>query len=66
MKQAEICDSVRDMIGFGDDLPFLVILDIPNGKKYVHEKKEEITSDIIGKFTREFLSHKLTPCMIEN
>ncbi|GBM91105.1 hypothetical protein AVEN_226590-1, partial [Araneus ventricosus] len=63
---ADICDSVRDIIGFGDDFPLLVILDIPNGKKYIHERTEAMTSDMIGKFVRDFLSQKLKPITIED
>ncbi|XP_054710416.1 nucleoredoxin-like [Uloborus diversus] len=63
---AEICDSVRDIIGFGDESPFLVILDIANSKKYIHDKKDAISSETIGKFVRDFLSQKLMPCVIGN
>ena len=63
--QAQICDSIREIVGYRDDFPFLTIIDIPNGKKYVHEKKENITSDVIRKFVRDFISHKLVSCAIE-
>ncbi|GIY04447.1 nucleoredoxin [Caerostris extrusa] len=63
---ADVCDSVRDIIGFGDDFPLLVILDIPNGKKYIHERSENMTSDMMGKFVRDFISQKLKPVMIGN
>ncbi|GFR31757.1 nucleoredoxin [Trichonephila clavata] len=63
---ADICDSVRDIIGFGDDFPLLVILDIPNGKKYIHERSENMTSDMIGKFVRDFISQKLKSITIGN
>ncbi|XP_076367262.1 nucleoredoxin-like isoform X1 [Tachypleus tridentatus] len=57
---ADICESLREFAQLGDQVPQLVITNIPEGKKYVLEEDQEITASAIQTFVSQFLDGKLT------
>ena len=57
-QSGELIDSIRNFASFGDTKPLVVVLDIPNQKKFVLEKDSYTSDDIkdiVGKLKTESL-----------
>lgn len=57
--QDDICDPVRCFANLPEHTPLLTILDFPEQKVYICEEKQNITTEIVSKFVKEYLNETL-------
>jgi len=57
--QDDICDPVRCFANLPEHTPLLTILDFPEQKVYICKEKQNITTDIVSKFVKDYLSETL-------
>lgn len=54
-----VCDSLREVAHLEDEVPLLVIVDIPKGKKYVFDEDTDVTEEVVLDFTQRFIQKEL-------